>query len=115
MIAIKPISVNDCFQGRRFKTKEFKEWQKSVIDELWLTARLTRAEVPAKWEKIELHLRFYLKYPLLSDTDNYEKPLIDCLKQSGWIKDDRYIFKIIAEKFQSKKEGFDFILKEYKK
>ena len=29
-IPIKPISINSCFQGRRFRTSEFKAWQEAV-------------------------------------------------------------------------------------
>jgi len=29
-INIKPLSVNDCWQGRRFKTKEYKAYEKEM-------------------------------------------------------------------------------------
>ena len=114
MIGIKPISVNSCWQGRRFATKAFKGWQRLVIQQMRWRAKDSECPLPVEWERIHLHLKLYLKHPLKSDTDNYQKPIIDCLVKSGWIKDDRYIFRITTEKNQLEKEGFDFNIKEFK-
>lgn len=112
MILIKPISVNECWQGRRFRTKEFKEWQVAVI--YAIRDALEMCEVknnyPMTSEKIHLKLKLYLKCPLRSDADNYQKPIIDCLVKAGIIKDDRYIFQITTTKEKSEREGFDFSL-----
>jgi Holliday junction resolvase RusA-like endonuclease len=114
MIEIKPISVNACWQGRRFATKAFKRWQGLVVNQMRWQAKESECPLPFEWEKIHLHLRLYLEHPLKSDTDNYQKPIIDCIVKSGWIKDDRYIFRITTEKIKSDKEGFDFSIKELK-
>lgn len=117
MIQVKPISVNSCWQGRRFATKAFKSWQADVIKQIWFAAETcgVSKSAPVKFEKIYLKIILYLKCPLRSDTDNYLKPIIDCIVKSGWIKDDRYIFQITAEKRQSEREGFDFTIMEFEK
>lgn len=114
MINVKPISVNSCWQGRRFATKEFKAWQAEVIRQMYeLAISSKNKNLPVKWGKIHLHLDILLKHPLQSDVDNYEKPIIDCLVKSGWIEDDRYIFKITVEKIKWATEGFNFSLAEF--
>jgi len=98
-IEIKPISINNCFQGRRFRTKEFKHWQWAVISSL--------PKIKIESKEIQLYVTVYLKHPLQSDLDNFLKPLIDCIVKKGIIKDDRYIHLIQAFKKQSEKEGFE--------
>ena len=110
MIKIKPISINDCFQGRRFKNNEFKKWQKAVIKEMWFGRQM------GGWGKrlVEVAFRFYLKRPFNSDADNFLKPAQDCLVKAGILKYDRYVMKVSSEKIKSEEEGFDFIIKPYK-
>jgi Holliday junction resolvase RusA-like endonuclease len=104
-IPIKPISINACFQGRRFRTKDFKKWQELVIH--------TLPKGIEKGEKIELAISVHLKSPLRSDLDNYAKPIIDCCVKRGLMKDDRYVFRIKLEKIKADKEGFEVNIKSY--
>jgi Holliday junction resolvase RusA-like endonuclease len=101
-INIKPMSINNCFQGRRFRTSEFKHWQTTIF------LNLPKGKIESK--NICLMVCFYLKHPAQSDLDNFLKPLIDCLVKKGIIKDDRYITKIEARKEQNDDEGFDLII-----
>ena len=99
-IPIKPISINACFQGRRYRTNAFKKWQELV------NYHLPRKQVVSGGVGIIIYL--YLQSILRSDIDNFLKPLIDCLVKRGYIKDDRYVNYLEVHKFKSKEEGFKF-------
>ena len=94
-IPIKPLSVNKVWQGRRFKTKDYKDYEKNC---LWFI----------KGEKIkgeiEIYYKFYVKNFLMCDVDNFIKPIQDIIVKAGLIEDDRFIKRIIAEKFKSENE-----------
>ena len=101
-INIKPISINSCFVGRRFKTKEFSAWQEAV---LW---KLPRIEKTIKNRKLGIRMYFYLKHPTKQDGDNLIKAAIDCLVKAEIIEDDRYIFYYeVFKRKTEKEEGFE--------
>jgi len=95
-VPITPISINQAWQGRRFRTAYYKKYQRDFYLLL------------PKQEKIEgdvaVSLVFYLKHPLKSDLDNYVKPVLDILQQRGYISNDRYIWDLRIRKRQSNKE-----------
>lgn len=95
-IQIKPLSVNNAWQGRRFKTKDYKEWQKEFT-------YLVGKQTPLKGA-IEITLEFYIKNDKMSDIDNFLKTLLDTLKDTNIIEDDRKIQEIHAYKYHSEKE-----------
>lgn len=103
-IETKPLSVNACWKGRRFKTDVYKQYELEVL----LLANKT------KWEKIEgwveIKYDFYLKNFSKTDTGNLEKPLTDILVKLGLIDDDRFIKKITLEKHQSKTNYIEIII-----
>lgn len=103
-ISIKPISINSCFQGRRFRTTTFKKWQEAVIYSL--------PKAVSDKKSIAITIYLYLKNPLRSDIDNYIKPIIDCIVKRGIIRDDRYIKYLEVIKKQNKKEGFEIIIND---
>ena len=103
-IVIKPISVNACWQGRRFKTEAYRSWR----DEACLC--LKRHDCAQKGN-IQLHIRFYLKRSN-SDIDNCVKPFLDALTEAGIIEDDRYITKLIVEKIKSDEEKIEYEIKK---
>ena len=84
-ISIKPLSVNEAFQGRRFKTPKYNAFQKELL---------------LKLPKIKLDLTGSLKISItygfsssLSDIDNPTKMFLDCLvKKYGF--DDRQIYEL---------------------
>jgi Holliday junction resolvase RusA-like endonuclease len=82
-IQIRPLSVNKAWQGRRFKTKEYKRYEKDV---LYLLPR----KCPLEGELFVRYV-FYLKNYKISDNDNPVKPLQDIMVKKGIIKDDRFI------------------------
>lgn len=103
-INIKPLSVNDCWQGRRFKTKEYKIYEKEM------KLKIKKQKMPVAPYNIELKL--YLSNPL-SDIDNPIKPILDILqKKLGF--NDRLIDKLTVEKIRVEKgkEKICFLITE---
>lgn len=99
-IPIKPISINQCWQGKRYRTTNFKKWQELVCHSLPKKQMILG--------EIGLIIHLYLDSILKSDIDNFLKPLIDCLVKKKYIKDDRYINYLEVRKFKSEQEGFFF-------
>ena len=77
-ININPLSVNKCWQGRRFKTQEYKIYEQSVLIQL-------RAQ-KAPQKPFILHLEFGVSTTLL-DIDNPVKPFVDILQKKYGIND----------------------------
>ncbi len=95
---IKPLSVNDAWQGRRFKTKEYNAYIKSMM------LILRPFKVPDGY--LELTLTFGFSSGS-SDFDNPVKPFVDCLqKRYGF--NDKMIKRCIIE-VEHVKKGNDFI------
>ena len=103
-IDIKTLSVNKCWQGRRFKTKIYKNYEEEL---LWI---LPKMKIPKGKLKLKIEVGFKNK---LSDIDNILKPFIDILqKKYGF--NDRDIYKIEIEKKIVKKEYIKFKFYENK-
>lgn len=97
-VNIKPLSVNQAWQGKRFKTPAYKAYEQELL------LKLKPVDVPEG--KLKLIATFGLSSKL-SDWDNPVKPFQDCLqKKYGF--DDRRIYKAIIEKVDVKK-GEEFI------
>ncbi|MDE2439270.1 MAG: RusA family crossover junction endodeoxyribonuclease [Patescibacteria group bacterium] len=97
-IKIKPLSVNRCWQGRRFKTKEYIEYEKEMM--LMLPK--------CKMEKgVPLCVRITLWIDQRADIDNPIKPILDILqKKYGF--NDRDIMTLTVNKIvqKSKKDNY---------
>ena len=98
IIKVKPLSVNRCWRGRRFKTPEYKSYE---VECFYL---LPKMEVPKK--NIILEITFGVSSKLF-DLDNGVKPFIDIL-QNKYDFNDREIIKLILTK-QLTKKGEEFI------
>ena len=98
-VNIKALSVNKCWQGKRFKTPEYKKYEKILM--LILPNNFV---IPKG--KFHLDVIFGLSSKL-NDIDNGLKPFIDILqKKYGF--NDRDIYKLTVEKIIVKK-GTEFI------
>jgi Holliday junction resolvase RusA-like endonuclease len=97
-IQIKPLSVNNCWQGRRFKTKLYKQYEKDLL------TILPPLEVPEGKLLLKILVGFSSK---LSDVDNMQKPFIDILQKKYKFNDNK-IYRIEIEKTIVKK-GDEFI------
>lgn len=98
-IKIKALSVNDAWQGRRFKSKDYKEYEKSLF------YLLPKLKVP-KDKKLFLEIKVGFSNKR-SDLDNIAKTFIDVL-QKKYSFDDKWIYKILLNKNIVKK-GQEFI------
>jgi len=103
-INIKPLSINQCFQGRRFKTPKYKQYEKELM------LLLPILSVPNGL--LEVVITFGLSSKL-NDIDNGLKPFIDIL-QKKYLFNDRDIYKLIVEK-KIVPKGKEFIECEIKK
>ena len=105
-IDIKPISVNQCWQGRRFKTKLYKDFEKELL------LKLPKLNIPNG--KLKLIINFGLSSKN-SDWDNPIKPFQDIL-QKKYSFNDRMIYQAIVTKVDVKKgsEFIEFFINKYK-
>ena len=99
-VLIKPISVNDAWQGRRFKTPECKKYCED------LALILPRKECVTG--RVQIEFKFYAKNHASVDYDNLIKVTQDVLVKKGYIEDDRKIYRAIIEKIPSKEDFFEF-------
>lgn len=98
IIKIKPLSVNEAFRGKRFKTKKYIEFQQEML------LKLPKMDIPEG--KLEIHYKIGFSSKG-SDLDNALKQLNDCLqKRYGF--NDNLIYRIFAEK-EIVKKGQEFI------
>ncbi len=85
---IKALSVNKAWQGKRFKTKEYLQYEKQVL------LLLPRIIIPDG--KLLLEITFGMSNKA-SDIDNPLKPFLDIL-QKKYNFDDKQIYKLIVNK-----------------
>ena len=98
-INIKPLSVNQCWQGRRFKTPKYKSY---ILELTYLLKDLVLPKPPYK-----VYYEFGFSSSA-SDLDNPIKPLQDIL-QKRYKFDDKHIHKMTVEKFKVKK-GNEYLI-----
>jgi Holliday junction resolvase RusA-like endonuclease len=99
MLHVKPLSVNKCWQGRRYKTKDYKAYEKALLH------LMPNMQLEYK-EKLKLNITFGFSTST-ADIDNPLKPLLDCLqKKYGF--NDRYVYELTVKK-ELVKKGEEFI------
>ena len=108
-VDIKALSINEAWQGRRYKTPKYKDWERMI-----LIALPKPPEIPLEGV-IKAEMVFYLSHPLRSDVSNYVKLFEDCLVKKGFLKDDRYIFSLLLRKEKRSEEGIWFALENDEK
>ena len=103
-VNIKPLSVNQCWRGRRFKTPQYVKYEQMML------ALLKPMKVPEGALKLQIQVGFSSK---LADIDNLLKPFIDIL-QKKFKFNDRDIYKLEVEKVivAKGKEFIDFEIKQ---
>ena len=88
ILNIKPLSVNEAWQGRRFKTPKYNKYIKDMLTIL--------PPLKVSNDKLELEITFGLS-SIAADIDNPLKCFIDCLqKKYGF--DDKMIYRLIVNK-----------------
>lgn len=103
-IDIKPLSVNECWKGRRFKTDKYKAYA------FELKSKLKPFKLPKSKLSISITVGFKNS---LSDVDNVLKPFLDIL-QDKYKFNDRDIYELSIRKEVVKKPYIEFEIKEYK-
>lgn len=87
-INIKPLSVNEVWQGKRFKTKKYRSYEKEAL--------LKLKPMKVNGGRLSLLLRFGLSSKN-ADIDNPVKPFLDILqKKFGF--NDRQIYQLTVHK-----------------
>jgi Holliday junction resolvase RusA-like endonuclease len=105
-VEVKPLSVNQAWQGKRFKTKDYQNYEKEVLLKLHPHTFIVK-------EPIELNILVGFSN-MASDADNVVKPFVDILqKKYGF--NDKYVFRLVVEKVIVKKgaEFIEFFIKKY--
>ena len=103
-IDIKPLSVNKCFQGRRFRTKDYLSYEKE------LSLKLGKLEKIKGYITVVIEL--YLVNDKRTDIDNVLKPLLDILTKKGAWEDDRKIRELHIYKYPSKKDRLNIVIEK---
>lgn len=103
---VKPLSVNEAWQGRRFKSKKYTEYEKYMLSVL--------PNTKVSWADIKIELTLYVGFSnVAADLDNAVKPLVDIL-QKKYKFNDKNIYRLVVEK-QIVKKGKEFIEFEIRK
>ncbi len=95
---IKPLSVNEAWQGRRVKTQKYRDFERSIL------FMLRPMEIPKG--KLEIYLKWGFS-SAGSDWDNPIKPFQDCLQKKYNFNDNRVV-RAIVEKVKVNK-GCEYI------
>lgn len=95
---VKPLSVNEAWQGKRFKTVKYKKYEQMML------SLIPANRVPDGKLRIDITYGFS---NVASDADNPTKLLIDILqKRYGF--NDKQIYKMVLNK-EIVKKGNEFI------
>lgn len=93
-LKIPPLSINQAWQGRRFKTNQYKDW---IERGLYLLRGVEKQTKPYKME-----IEFYIAPQM--DIDNPIKMFLDLLQKAGVIENDRWIVELHIKKIVSKEK-----------
>ncbi len=96
---IKPLSVNEVWAGRRFKTPKYTKYESDML-QILPDIKIPKGEIQVFYE--------FGFSSASSDIDNPVKPLQDIL-QKRYNFDDKRIVKMTVTKKKVKK-GFEYIL-----
>lgn len=98
-VLLKPLSTNQCWQGRRYKTGKYRAYEKMVKDSL-----PDNLQVPARG-----HLMIYIRFGHSNsafDWDNGIKPFQDILQKKYGFNDRRVYFGVVEKVIVPKGEEY---------
>jgi Holliday junction resolvase RusA-like endonuclease len=99
IINIKPLSVNEAWQGRRFKTDAYKRYERNAL--ILLPAKIDIHEM------IRIDITYYFSSKA-SDLDNPTKLILDILQKKYKFNDSRvwelHLYKKIVAKGSERME-----------
>ena len=94
VIEIRPLSNNAMWQGRRFKTPNYKAYENEV---LWALKSVKR-RVSGNYR---MWVDFHLTHASTTDISNLIKPLEDIFVKAGLVDDDRFCTEMFISKTKS--------------
>lgn|SRR3990167_6066055 len=103
-LQVKPLSINDAFKGRRFKSREYEAYEKEVY--YLLPNGFVEGEVIVRFD-------FYLKNYARVDVDNLCKLLLDIITKKGLIEDDRKVVELVARKHRAEEPRVEIEIESY--
>lgn len=89
-LLVKPLSVNEAWQGRKFKTDKYKKYEEALL------MMLPNISVDFNKQPLELFIEVGFSNKA-SDVDNVIKPFVDIL-QKKYEFNDKYIYRLLVEK-----------------
>ena len=102
---IKPLSVNECWQGKRFKTIDYKQYERDLL--------LMLPKKTFKFDKFSIEIEFGFS-TILADIDNPLKPFIDILQKKYAINDrDVYSLSVTKKVVHKGSEYIKFKISDY--
>jgi len=103
-VNLKPLSVNDAWQGKRFKTPKYKQYEKNCL------LMLPSLKVSNNRLKISIEYGFSNK---MSDVDNPTKLILDILQKKYGFNDNKiYELHLIKKIVEKGNEYFSFFIEE---
>lgn len=101
-IQIKPLSVNECWRGRRFKTPTYSRYERDLL------LLLPKMEIPEGRLEVTIICGLSNK---LSDIDNIAKPFIDILQKAYSFNDNQiYDLRLIKQDVKKGMEYIEFLI-----
>lgn len=96
-LKVKPLSVNNAWQGKRFKTLAYKTYEKKVL------SMLPNIEIK-EFKQLKITYGFS---NMMSDIDNPTKLVLDILQKKYGVNDRDLIYLVLHKEKTSK--GSEFI------
>lgn len=96
-LKVKPLSVNEAWRGRRFKTDAYKAYEKKVL------SMLPNIEIK-EFKQIKITYGFS---NMMSDIDNPTKLVLDIMQKKYGVNDRDLIYLVLHKEKVSK--GSEFI------
>lgn len=96
-LKVKPLSVNNAWQGKRFKTSAYKDYEKKVL------YMLPNIEIK-EFKQLKITYGFS---NMMSDIDNPTKLVLDILQKKYGVNDRDLIYLVLHKQKTSK--GSEFI------
>tara|TARA_R110000868_G_scaffold279203_1_gene539240 strand:- start:3594 stop:3911 length:318 start_codon:yes stop_codon:yes gene_type:complete len=96
-LKVKPLSVNNAWQGKRFKTPAYKDYEKKVL------SMLPNIEIK-EFKQLKITYGFS---NMMSDIDNPTKLVLDILQKKYGVNDRDLIYLVLHK--QKTIKGSEFI------
>lgn len=103
-IPLKPLSVSKAWQGRRFKTQAYKQFERDCA-----------LFVPKEQQsgQVEVSIEFFVKNVKRIDVDNMLKTILDVLTKCGVYEDDSNIYALHVYKEYAENEQMRVTITPY--